>query len=92
MNEQTEFGTVEQCTTCGPQVPPTIHAICHPNPPLSYSGCGHRLADHADSLRCRICKRECGTDCRPLAERLEGMAAEWERVGAVLEQDRAGRL
>jgi hypothetical protein len=40
-------------------------------------GCGHALDDHTDGLKCRVCKRECGIDCRPHHERV--VANLWPR-------------
>jgi len=48
------------CLVCGPQEPPILHTICHPDPPMSYAGCGHPLKNHTDNLVCKICKQDCG--------------------------------
>lgn len=58
--------TIPACEFCGPLEPPQIHAVCHATR-HSRQGCGHALADHAASLKCRVCKRECGIDCSRVA-------------------------
>lgn len=50
------------CEVCGPLPPPDVYSICHQQP-YRRNGCGHPLADHSPSLKCRVCGRECGIDC-----------------------------
>jgi hypothetical protein len=38
-----------------------VHAICHEH--NGRPGCGHALDEHGPSLKCRVCKRECGIYC-----------------------------
>lgn len=56
------------CPTCGPQDWPVVHLLCH----ADY--CGHPLDRHSPGLRCRVCLRDCGVDCRTAAMRRDGVA------------------
>jgi hypothetical protein len=59
------------CPLCGPQERPALHSICHPTQ-YRMNGCGHALADHSDTLKCRVCGLECGIACHGIVD-LDGV-------------------
>lgn len=50
------------CRLCGPLPDGAVHDFCHADDwdGGRLRGCGHPLAEHTSSLRCRTCGEECG--------------------------------